>query len=212
MSHSLFLSRNIEGGSVRAGSGSLAPSARRRLRARHAPMPLPPGGGVVQRCGGGRGVLLLCGRFDWGLPRKHLFLSRIIEGGATAVGHAATIHLQLARTARRARHFARASAPFPSWSRSILPEIYLCHACSYHEIEDGNGAPGTPGAGRRAAAVSALPPRAARARPDAARLRPPRGRRLGVRAAAAPGVPPAGRPAATAGGASAASFQAARFD
>eukprot|EP01049_Picozoa_sp_SAG25_P024828 SAG25_NODE_11427_length_304_cov_1.517073_1_plen_86_part_10 len=34
------------------------------------------------------------------------------------------------------------SAPFPSWNRSILTEIYLCHACSYHEIEDGNGAPG----------------------------------------------------------------------
>jgi hypothetical protein len=28
----------------------------------------------------------------------------------------------------------RASAPFPSWNRSILTEIYLCHACSYHEI------------------------------------------------------------------------------
>jgi hypothetical protein len=26
----------------------------------------------------------------------------------------------------------------PSWKRSILTEIYLCHACSYHEIEDGN--------------------------------------------------------------------------
>jgi hypothetical protein len=35
-----------------------------------------------------------------------------------------------------------ASAPFPSWNRSILTDIYLCHACSYHEIEDGNGAPG----------------------------------------------------------------------
>eukprot|EP01047_Picozoa_sp_COSAG01_P093404 COSAG01_NODE_24547_length_775_cov_0.991124_1_plen_118_part_10 len=42
------------------------------------------------------------------------------------------------------------SAPFPSWHRSILTEIYLCHPCSYHEIEDGNawaglewwGAPG----------------------------------------------------------------------
>jgi hypothetical protein len=34
------------------------------------------------------------------------------------------------------------SAPFPSWNRSILTEIYPCHACSYHEIEDGNGAPG----------------------------------------------------------------------
>jgi hypothetical protein len=35
-----------------------------------------------------------------------------------------------------------ASAPFPSWNRSILTEIYLCHACYYHETEDGNGAPG----------------------------------------------------------------------
>jgi hypothetical protein len=33
------------------------------------------------------------------------------------------------------------SRAFPSWNRSILTEIYLCHACSYHEIEDGN-APG----------------------------------------------------------------------
>ena len=24
---------------------------------------------------------------------------------------------------------------FPSWKRSILTEIYLCHACFYHEIE-----------------------------------------------------------------------------
>eukprot|EP01047_Picozoa_sp_COSAG01_P027867 COSAG01_NODE_1854_length_9053_cov_2.566499_3_plen_422_part_00 len=34
------------------------------------------------------------------------------------------------------------SRPFPSWNRSILTEIYLCHACSYHEIEDGNGRAG----------------------------------------------------------------------
>jgi iduronate 2-sulfatase len=31
------------------------------------------------------------------------------------------------------------SRPFPSWDRSILTEIYLCHACTYHETEDGNG-------------------------------------------------------------------------
>jgi hypothetical protein len=34
------------------------------------------------------------------------------------------------------------SAPFPSWNRSISTEIYLCHACSYHEIEGRNGTPG----------------------------------------------------------------------
>jgi hypothetical protein len=36
-------------------------------------------------------------------------------------------------------NFSNVSRPFPSWTRSILTEIYLCHACSYHEIEDGNG-------------------------------------------------------------------------
>ena len=37
---------------------------------------------------------------------------------------------------------AAVSRPFPSWNRSILTDIYLCHACSYHEIKDGNGRAG----------------------------------------------------------------------
>eukprot|EP01047_Picozoa_sp_COSAG01_P009519 COSAG01_NODE_392_length_17668_cov_5.382264_4_plen_95_part_00 len=32
----------------------------------------------------------------------------------------------------------------PSWNRCILTEIYLCHACSDHEIEDGNARTGEP--------------------------------------------------------------------
>jgi hypothetical protein len=32
--------------------------------------------------------------------------------------------------------------PFPSRNRSVLTEIYRCHACSDHEIEDGNGRAG----------------------------------------------------------------------
>eukprot|EP01047_Picozoa_sp_COSAG01_P014510 COSAG01_NODE_708_length_14125_cov_3.872745_10_plen_78_part_00 len=28
----------------------------------------------------------------------------------------------------------KVSRPFSSWMRSILAEIYLCHACSAHEI------------------------------------------------------------------------------
>jgi hypothetical protein len=43
---------------------------------------------------------------------------------------------------RRRRDHAMVSRPFPSWNRSILTEIYLCHACSCHEIEDGNGRAG----------------------------------------------------------------------
>jgi hypothetical protein len=34
------------------------------------------------------------------------------------------------------------SRAFPSWKRSILTEIYLCHACSYQEIEDGSARTG----------------------------------------------------------------------
>jgi hypothetical protein len=37
------------------------------------------------------------------------------------------------------------SRAFPSWNRSMLTEIYLCHACSYQEIEDGHARAGTPG-------------------------------------------------------------------
>jgi hypothetical protein len=38
--------------------------------------------------------------------------------------------------------FVAASRAFPSLTRSILTEIYLCHGCSYHDIEDGNGRAG----------------------------------------------------------------------
>jgi hypothetical protein len=34
------------------------------------------------------------------------------------------------------------SRAFPSYTRSILTEIYLCHSCSCHEIEDGNARAG----------------------------------------------------------------------
>jgi hypothetical protein len=41
------------------------------------------------------------------------------------------------------------SRPFPSWDRSILTAIYLCHACSHHKIEDGNARTGAAPCGRR---------------------------------------------------------------
>jgi hypothetical protein len=37
------------------------------------------------------------------------------------------------------------SRAFPSWKRSILTEIYLCHACSCQEIEDRNARTGARG-------------------------------------------------------------------
>jgi hypothetical protein len=53
----------------------------------------------------------------------------------------------VARAEPRGRAAALAAPPLvswasPSWDRSILTEIYLCHACSYHEIEDGNARTG----------------------------------------------------------------------
>jgi hypothetical protein len=39
--------------------------------------------------------------------------------------------------AERAKLEVMVSRPFPSWNRSTLTEIYLCHACSEHEIEEG---------------------------------------------------------------------------
>jgi hypothetical protein len=50
----------------------------------------------------------------------------------------------------RAARLVAVSRAFPSCTRSILTEIYLCHACSHHEIVDGNARPG----GRPAAAAT----------------------------------------------------------
>jgi hypothetical protein len=54
--------------------------------------------------------------------------------GGDGVGTHAGFESQGGAPARR----RRVSRAFPSWKRSLLTEIYLCHACSDHEIEDGN--------------------------------------------------------------------------
>jgi|EP01047_Picozoa_sp_COSAG01_P021296 hypothetical protein len=41
-------------------------------------------------------------------------------------------------------HQTAVSRAFPSWNRSVLTDIYLCHSCSYHEIEAGNARTGGP--------------------------------------------------------------------
>jgi hypothetical protein len=50
------------------------------------------------------------------------------------------------------------SRPFPSWDRSILTEIYLCHACSCHEVSRAETAGQTGGRGG-ALTLHALLPR-----------------------------------------------------
>jgi hypothetical protein len=52
------------------------------------------------------------------------------HAGAKDVSSAPGAWLQL----RDALDYADVSRPFPSWNRSILTEIYLCHACSCQEI------------------------------------------------------------------------------
>jgi hypothetical protein len=37
---------------------------------------------------------------------------------------------------------AAVSRAFLSWKRSVLTEMYLCHACSYYEVEGGNARAG----------------------------------------------------------------------
>jgi hypothetical protein len=43
----------------------------------------------------------------------------------------------------RAERTIFVSRAFPSWNRSMLTEICLCHACSCHETEDGNAPTGS---------------------------------------------------------------------
>eukprot|EP01047_Picozoa_sp_COSAG01_P060318 COSAG01_NODE_7377_length_3230_cov_7.645800_2_plen_177_part_00 len=58
------------------------------------------------------------------------------EGWACSIRSAMT-------SGRTPPHRSGVRRPFPSWNRSILTEIYLCHACScQRNIEDGNGRAG----------------------------------------------------------------------
>eukprot|EP01047_Picozoa_sp_COSAG01_P026883 COSAG01_NODE_1748_length_9329_cov_99.035861_11_plen_286_part_00 len=121
----------------------------------------------LQRCGhtagpcvvrGCRALVLLC-RSRLGLPRQRRSAQQLDQPlRAAAAGDLRRRHLsgdsRLAATIRRAdpRGQRRAGAgsstwtvvsrAFPSWNRSILTEIHLCHACFHHEIENGNARTG----------------------------------------------------------------------
>jgi hypothetical protein len=98
-------------------------------------------------------------------PSRHSKADGRADAGKVAEGHARR------ERAERERREAEVAAQvevvrraFPSWKRSILTEIHLCHACSYQEIEDGGksrsgrrsrrsptpGRPSKPSHGRRA--------------------------------------------------------------
>jgi hypothetical protein len=116
--------------------------------------------------------------FDWDVPMERPRLSRNseaqrprpgIERLVVLVGLHAVVH----QPGRQGVRFVPrgVGGPLPSWNRSTLTEVYLCHAWSDHEIEDGNARAG------RAACVQAPRMRAPgprprqQASPDQARAR-----------------------------------------
>jgi glycerol-3-phosphate acyltransferase PlsY len=62
----------------------------------------------------------------------------VLSLGLTVFGLVRWFALEMSIDSKCASIKARVSRAFPSWDRSILTEIYLCHAFSYHEVEDGN--------------------------------------------------------------------------
>jgi hypothetical protein len=67
-----------------------------------------------------------------GLPTQHKIDYLPGGGDAAAPPAPSSAHLQVAYPPGRSR--ADVSGAFPSWNRSIWTGIYLCHACSDHEI------------------------------------------------------------------------------
>jgi hypothetical protein len=59
------------------------------------------------------------------------------EGGSAASGGSGASPPQPSPQ-QLAQQVERVRRAFPSWNRSMLTETYLCHACSHHEIENGN--------------------------------------------------------------------------
>jgi hypothetical protein len=112
---------------------------------------------------------------------KSASLNALIDGKPWVRARVACIReLHSKRSPRSCMHVSRA---FPSCNRSILTEIYLCHACSYQEIGDGNARTGGArplrggGAPRRPRAHAV---RGGGSRGAGAGERPRRGRRLEV--------------------------------
>eukprot|EP01047_Picozoa_sp_COSAG01_P021951 COSAG01_NODE_1289_length_10885_cov_3.769331_16_plen_255_part_00 len=82
------------------------------------------------------------------------------QGAASAAASASAV--AAAAAAAAVLRAGTVSWVFPSWNRSILTEIYICHACSYQKIEDGNAWAGGTSAwavvGARGCAATKAPP------------------------------------------------------
>jgi hypothetical protein len=78
------------------------------------------------------------------------FRGRLLALSLSSLGNFVVQKLiTLARHPAHVTALCTVSRALPSWNRSILTEIYLCHARSDHEIEDGHGRTGAAGGRRR---------------------------------------------------------------
>jgi hypothetical protein len=107
--------------------------------------------------------------FGWGLSFSWFSFDVLTRQLTTSTDHLQAQHVRGGRAMAEASHYNTSAAgfeadfpsylinvtnqgpvesavtvsrPFPSWNRPMLTEIYLWHACSDHEIEDGNGRAG----------------------------------------------------------------------
>jgi serine/threonine protein kinase len=72
-------------------------------------------------------------------PRSHRAAVRPSPGGDNGIDHNKhRLRFPYDSTFLRS-HYLHPHPCVLEWNRSILAEIYLCHACSDHETEDGNG-------------------------------------------------------------------------
>jgi hypothetical protein len=142
----------VAGGAGAMGSGELAEAAEAAVHTTHRTlfergtgartqlaMTTTPAGrtsftiGQPEEAGGGR-------RPRAWVVRVHLPpAARVVEAAIDGQPTDEFVHLAPLAQAEAAAHLpfgGRVSRPFPSWNRSILTEMYLCHACSYPELED----------------------------------------------------------------------------
>eukprot|EP01047_Picozoa_sp_COSAG01_P076813 COSAG01_NODE_13619_length_1557_cov_17.990398_3_plen_112_part_00 len=76
------------------------------------------------------------------IVREHRFGIHLRRTSLRIAGSDGNSLSKRALTMRRRAKLFCVSRAFPSWNRSILTEIYLCHACASQEIEDGNARAG----------------------------------------------------------------------
>jgi hypothetical protein len=145
-------------GQAATGAGAATPSAGAALATRRStgPTAAPPTAAVHVRAPSSpppaaaagwltlRGCLLwIEAGFEMGKARCVLCAAALADRRRRRVRVRPAMSMQSStRAARSTSPLPACAAAFPSCARSILTEIYLCHACSCHETLSGNAAAG----------------------------------------------------------------------